>query len=245
MASYWTKVNKVIEDSDVLLLVLDCRMVKETRNKELEDKIKENKKILIYVVTKCDIADSKEIYRYKQRLRPSVFISSKEKTGISDLREIIHIQAKNIKGEIKVGVLGYPNVGKSSLINALKGRSSAPTSALSGYTKGIQKIKAGSKIILFDTPGVIPGKERDFMKHAMTGTIDFTKTKEPDLVVFELMEKFPGKIEKHFNVKINPDFEDSLENIALKKNILKKGNEPDIKRISTMILTAWQKGLIK
>ncbi len=246
MAKFWAQVNSVIDDADILLLLLDARMVKETRNREIEDKVKEKNKSLVYVVTKCDIADKESFYKYKQRLKPSVFTSTKDYQGLRDLRELIHIigDKRKIEGKIKVGVLGYPNVGKSSLINALKGRKSAPTSALSGYTKGIQKIKTGSRIILLDTPGVIPGKERDEMKHAMIGTIDFTKAKEPELVVFELMERVPGKIEKFYNVQ-GEDFEVILEDIAIKKKIMKKGNIPDTSRMARMILTQWQKGLLK
>ena len=58
--------------------------------------------------------------------------------------------------KFKVGVLGYPNTGKSSIINALKGRASAPTSPVSGYTKGMQWIRASKRMYLLDPPGVFP-----------------------------------------------------------------------------------------
>ena len=98
---------------------------------------------------------------------------------------------------------------------------------------------------MLDTPGVLPGKEKYEMKHSITGVVDFTKTKEPDLVVFEMMEQFPGKIEKHYDVEIKEDYEITLENIAIKKNVLSKGNIPDSERMARMILTQWQKGNIK
>lgn len=248
MPDFWKVVNQVINDADILLLILDARLIPETRNIEIEHKVKRLNKPLIYVITKCDLVkDKKTLEQSKKTLDPSVFVSAKEHLGTSLLREKIFIEAKKAKlhsHNIHVGVLGYPNVGKSSLINALKGKRSAKTSILSGYTKGLQKLRAG-KIILLDTPGVIPYHEKDFLKHASIGTMDFTQVKEPDIVVMHLMERFPGKIEKHYQVKILEDKEETIENIARKQNIMKKGGQPDLMRMATEILKDWQKGAIK
>ena len=89
--SFWKQVNNVIDDSDIVLLVLDARMVKDTRNKEIEDKVKERKKSIIYVIIKFDLADDSVKFRYKNRLKPVVFVSSKEYTGVSELKERILI----------------------------------------------------------------------------------------------------------------------------------------------------------
>ena len=250
MANFWDLVNKVINEADVLLLVLDGRLIKETRNKEIERKIKESKKPLIYVVNKCDLVKEDDLRKYRERMRSTVFISSKNKTGLKSLQEMIHIVFSKLKkpkienqlNKINVGVLGYPNVGKSSLINAMKGKKSAKTSALSGYTKALQKIRTDKKIVMIDTPGVIPYKEDNDLKHSLTGTIDFTKIKEPDTIVIEMMQQFPGKIESFYEVKPREDHEETIEEIALKKKILIKGGKPDTIRMSRMIITEWQSG---
>ena len=239
-------VNKVIIQADILLMTLDARLVDETRNQEIEDKVKYLNKPLIYVITKCDLADKAEVEKHKKELGLAVFVSAKEHHGIKMLREKILIEAKRIgKKEVRVGVLGYPNVGKSSLINAMKGRKAASTSSLSGHTRGLQNVKADNRIMLIDTPGVIPYQEKDFMKHAFIVTIDFVKTKEPDLVVMGLMERFPGKIESFYGVKEKEDKEETIEEIALKSNTLKKGGIPDTMRMAKTILKDWQKGAIK
>ena len=176
-----------------------------------------------------------------------MFVSAKEHHGTTMLKDRILIEAKKAYKDIKkvkVGVLGYPNVGKSSLINALKGRHAASTSILSGHTKGVQRVKATNRIMFLDTPGVIPYKEKEPIKHAFIGTTDFTKAKEPDLIVIGLMDRFPGRVEMFYGVGIEEDKEETIEKIALKRNILKKKAEADIERTARMILKEWQKGKI-
>lgn len=246
MGNFWTMVNQVIGDADVLLMVLDARLVQETRNSEIEYKVKQANKPLIYVVTKSDLVEREEAEKWKNTLKPCVFISSTKHLGTTRLRERILIEAKRAypdKYSVWVGVLGYPNVGKSSLINALKGKKSAPTSITSGYTKGIQKIRADNRIMLLDTPGVIPYAEKS-TNHALTGTIDFNKVRDPDLAAMDLMTKFPGRVERFYGVKVNKDLEETIEAIAVKNNILIRGGTPDALRMARMILKDWQKGLI-
>ncbi len=246
MANFWDLVNKVIRNADILLLVLDSRMAESTRNLEIEDKVAQSGKPLIYVLNKCDLVDKEYIEKYKKTLPNSIFVSAKEHLGTTKLRQKIFINASRLKiDEIKVGVLGYPNVGKSSIINALKGKGSTPTSSVSGYTKALQNVNVGGKITLIDTPGVIPYKEHDGVKHNMIATIDHIKEKDPDVVAQKLMQEFPGSIEQCYGMEIIDDKEETLELIAKKFNMMLKGNEPDVMRAARKILYDWQTGKIK
>jgi ribosome biogenesis GTPase A len=85
----------------------------------------------------------------------------KKRAGSRALRERIKIEAKRLKVKrgVQIAVIGYPNTGKSSLINFLIGRSSTPVSQQSGFTKGIQKLRLSTGIFLMDSPGVIPDAE--------------------------------------------------------------------------------------
>lgn len=245
MRTFWNMVNNVISDADILLIVLDSRMAQETRNLEIETKVAASGKPLVYVLNKCDLVDKHILEQYKRVIPNSVFISAKFHLGTTKLREKILMTASKLKLEskVRVGVLGYPNVGKSSLINALKGKSATKTSSVSGYTKHIQKVRT-SKIILLDTPGVIPYKEHDRLKHNIIGTLDHNKEKDPDIVAVNLMETFPGVIEKYYNVYVSDDKEKTLENIAIKRNMVIKDSKPDIKRAAKTILNDWQTGKI-
>ncbi len=243
MRTFWNMVNRVIQGSDILLLVLDARMAQGTRNLEIEDKVAASGKPLIFVLNKCDLVDKPILEQYKRFIPNSIFISAKHHLGTVMLREKILRTAGrlNIDTKVRVGVLGYPNVGKSSLINALKGKGSAKTSSISGYTKHIQKVRT-SRIILLDTPGVIPYKEKNDFKHNVIGTIDHSKEKEPDYVAVSLMHMFPGVIEKCYGVETITDKEQTLENIAIVRNMVKKGSKPDVIRAAKMILKDWQTG---
>jgi len=248
MASYWKVVNVVIHEADVLLLVLDARQPYDTINKELVDKARLNKKPLIYVITKADLIDRSLANSSMVKLEPVVFVSGKTGVGMSQLYKEIFSQAKAsgcMKGMVKVGVLGYPNVGKSSLINAMKGEYVAKTSGLSSYTRNTQMVRAKNRVMVIDTPGVIPTDRKNYMKSAMIGSLDFTHVREPVEVVIGLMKKYSGKLERFYGVEHTGDYEETIDSIAMKKKIVHKGGAPDKIRISRMILADWHKGIIK
>ncbi|MBI3033152.1 50S ribosome-binding GTPase [Candidatus Woesearchaeota archaeon] len=246
MANFWKLVNEVIDRADLLLIVLDARLVDETRNIELEKKITVKGKPFILVLNKCDLTSKEYLEKKKKTLKNAVFISSLQHLGTTMLRDKIFATAKKKKNEkITVGVVGYPNTGKSSVINALKGQKSAPASSQSGYTKAIQLVRADNRIYLIDTPGVIPFEEKDQIKHALMGAIDATKVKDPDVAAMRLIEILEGKAEAHYGLEKQSDSEVALEKIAKKLNKLKKHNELDLELVGRLILQDWQKGKIK
>lgn len=243
MANFWDLVNKVIIASDIILLVGDARMPEESLNREVFDKVMRAKKKLIYILNKCDLI-KKEEQTYKNPWVPFIIYVSASK-HFNTLALYKKIKEVSHGKEAVIGVLGYPNTGKSSIINALRGRKSAPTSSQAGFTKGVQKICLSKELLLLDSPGVIPYKESDESKHALIAAKNPHTLQDPEYAVSELLEQNPGMVEKFYKVPVSEDFEQTLEIIALKKNIFLKGRKPDTKRTAFVILTDWQKGRIR
>lgn len=243
MANYWRIVNDVIREADILLEVLDARMVEESRNMEIEDKVKKAGKELIYVINKCDMVEKSQLEKYKRELRPCVFMSATKRLGTGFLRQEIMKRAK--RDVFKVGVLGYPNTGKSSVINALKGRSSASTAPVSGHTRGVQLIRVSKRMYLVDTPGVFPYREKDEQKHAAISARTFGNIKDPEGAAMGLIEQFPKQVTGYYGVEGDDDPEVVLERIAFRLNKLRKGSVADLNAAARILLQDWQKGKIK
>src|SRR3989338_6954643 len=137
-------IDQVVGEADIILEILDSRFLEKTRNLEVEKKVKDLGKILIYIFNKSDLVDINQVKMEEDfaALKPSLFFSSTNRKGSATLMRMIKMQVKKIKKDIvNIGVIGYPNTGKSSIINLLAGRSVSRTSSEAGFTKGIQKIK--------------------------------------------------------------------------------------------------------
>ena len=239
MKNFWGIVNHVVKQADIILLVLDARFPEQTDNPELIEKAGE--KDIIYVLNKADLVERKTLERLKKKYPNCIYISSKEHQGTTMLLHKILEIAQGQK--VSVGVVGYPNTGKSSVINALKGRKSASTSPHSGHTKAKQLIKITDNVYLIDTPGVLPYMERDKIKLAMIGAEDFTKTKDPDLAAMELIKNKKKMICKFYGVKESAP-EKVIEHIEIKYKRLSKGGKANINETARIILRDWQKGKI-
>jgi len=252
--------KEVIKISDIILEILDARFISETRNEDIEEEIKKRGKKIIYVLNKSDLVNLREKISEIRKLgiEDFIFVSCKKRQGVSKLRSKIKEEVKRMKksGEIKyerahVGIVGYPNTGKSSLINILSGRSSAGVGAQAGFTKGMQKIRLSSEILILDTPGVIPDKKYSHENLIAVGhqvrvgarTID--KIKDAEDIVFNLMKTNSKEIEDFYKIKSNGDFELFIEQLGKKRNFLKKGGVVDEDRASRLVIRDWQAGKIK
>jgi hypothetical protein len=247
MANFWKLVNRILERSDIVLEIVDARFIEETRNKEIEDKIKKKQKLFIIVANKSDLADTDELVDKVLHLPNCVMLSSKNKQGTAMLKKKILSLAKG--GHVKVGVVGYPNTGKSSVINALAGSSKAKTSAQSGHTRALQLIRAGPRIMLIDTPGVIPYMQNNEASLAAIGSVDANQLKDPIMAAEKLIEKISGKVIAFYGLDLKPEQADDpdeiIEAVAKKKNLLMSGARPDVRLASITIIKDWQKGMIK
>lgn len=148
-------------------------------------------------------------------------------------------------GKLTVGVFGYPNVGKSSVINSLTRRRAAGVSSRPGHTKAIQEIEIDSKVTLIDSPGVVLTDE-DEVTLLLRNTI-----KAEDVVdVMRAIDEILKRAQKEEMLKLFKiaDFSGTTEflvNVALRTGKLKKGGVPNLEEAARIVIKEWNDGKIK
>jgi len=246
---FWTVVNEVIRKADIILELLDARMPELTRIEKLEAKAKHFGKKVILVINKSDIISKNSLETIDRYYKDTdhVMVSCKKSTGIFNLIKMIKKLVKSDK--IKVAVIGYPNTGKSSLINKLSKGGKAKTSSESGFTKGKQLITGKQGLMLVDTPGVVPFADRDEVRLGLVSGISPEKLDDPETVAYELVKIINRNNHKVLAEVYSIDSElneyETIEAIGAKNNMLRKGGIVDEKRAAIKLLYDWHKGKIK
>ena len=285
--AYIKILDQVIENSDVILEVLDARDPLICRNLELENKIKNNKKKLILVLNKIDlipIQNAIDWQKYLSNEFPCVLFKSntqikntnlsqsnlfdkniKEKKeyienilksnksiGNEELLNILKNYSRidvGIKSNIVVGVIGIPNVGKSSLINSLTRGKNVGVSNIPGYTKGLQEIILDNNIRLLDCPGIVMSNNENNILYNIIRTEDI---KEPIEVVSKILKKIEQEyFLKTYNLDISilKGSELTVEKIIYlvgeKMKKYKKGGIVDLDKSARIIINDWNLGKLK
>ena len=244
---YWKVIEDIINESDIVLEILDARMPELSRNEEIEKIVKSKNKKLILILSKSDLVPKKLVENKRRKFLKEHPCFSVSKYNVDKLRNYIFSISKNYES-IKIGVVGYPNTGKSSIINALIRRKKAPISSRAGTTHGQQWIKFKENIMIIDSPGVIPLRENDEIRLALIGSRNPEKLKNLDLVAYKIVNlfKYSNNLEKYYKIEFkNKSPEEIFEKIGRKKGYLKKGNEIDEKRIAINLVRDWQSGKLR
>jgi len=246
---FWPVVKRVIKDSDIVLFILDARMPELSQNSEIIRMAKYHTKKVVYVFNKIDLIGQGRTNVLKKKYPGAFFVASRKNEGISTLRTGLKILAKKMRvEEPQVGVVGYPNVGKSSVINALARGARAKTGSKAGVTRGIQWINAGGLKVL-DSPGAIPFEDAS-KKLGLLGAKDPEKMKVPEKVADELIRMFldngkKGLLEKFYNMELSDDSYEIMLEVGEKRGFLMRKGEVDERKVAIQIVRDWQKGKLK
>ncbi len=237
---FWIVAKKIVRTADVVLEVLDARFPNITRITRLEKLAKDK---LILVINKADLVSKKTLDKIRTEFKNSkyVLVSSKNSRNIRSLMKLI-------RNKGKVSIIGYPNTGKSTLINRLSSGGRAKTSSESGFTHGKQLI-AGKGFMLMDTPGIVPFADRDEVRLGLVSGISPSKLEDPDLVATKLIHMFKknniSEFGRYYDVDMSLDSYSILLEIGKKRHMLLKKGEIDERRAAISVLEDWHKGKVK
>ncbi|MCQ6557939.1 ribosome biogenesis GTPase YlqF [Paenibacillus mendelii] len=268
---HMTRARRQIQEKlkliDIAIELLDARIPLSSRNPMVDEILLDKPRLI--VLNKADLADSKTteqwIAAFKAAGHVSVAVDSSTGTKVNEIpvmaKQILHekIARQIAKGmnprAIRGLIVGIPNVGKSTLINRLAGRSIAETGDRPGVTKGQQWIKVGKDMELLDTPGILwPKFEDQLVGHrlAMTGAIKEQILNVEDIAFFavkELAHRYWPTIAERFGLDKPPsDLEDAdeivriMEDIGRKRGCLVSGGRVDLEKASGIILRELRAG---
>lgn len=248
----WNELYKVIDSSDVVLQVLDARDPLGTRSPPVEKYLKNEKahKHLIFVLNKVDLVPTWVTQRWVAILSaeyPTVAFHASlthpfgKGSLINLMRQFskLHVDKK----QISVGLIGYPNTGKSSIINTLRSKKVCKVAPIAGETKVWQYVTLMRRIYLIDCPGIVyPSAETDTEK-VLKGVVRVELIQNPEDYIVPVLERVkPEYIRKTYKIPEWTDSVDFLEKLAKRTGKLLKKGEPDISQVARMVLNDWQRG---
>jgi nuclear GTP-binding protein len=282
--TYLRDLRSVVDQSDVILQVLDARDPLACRARILEKMVLEENagKRIILVLNKIDLVPRAIAVRWLAYFRkefPTIAFKAstqKQKTnlgraskdslsatrdgdntqgdqscmGADSLLQLLknYSRNKNLKTAITVGVVGFPNVGKSSLINSLKRSRVVGVSATPGFTKTLQVVQLDKKVKLIDSPGVLfrdseHGQQSSML--ALQNAIDPGLIEEPEQVVQVLMDRIGSEpLMQVYKVARFRSTKEFLMAVAHKRGKLTRGGIPDFKAAARQVLVDWNAGVI-
>ncbi len=258
------KIEQDIKLVDAVTEIIDARIPVSSRNPILDQIIKSKPRIIL--LNKCDMADPNQtlnwIKYYKNENITAIAVDCKTGKGLnlflpsvnSALKDKLEIRKSKgiVRKNVRIMVVGIPNVGKSSFINKMSKGTKAKVEDRPGVTRGNQWFSIGKGYELLDTPGVLWPKFDDPTvgeKLAFTGAIK-DQVIDIELLAVKILEllrdEYKNELIERYKLKkediSNFTGYELLELIGKKRGMLISRGEIDTARASTMILDEFRAG---
>ena len=253
------KLKEQLNLVDAVIEVVDARLPISSSYENITRLLGQKPRLIL--LNKSDLTDKEELKNWIKILseKNEVPVLVSDAKNSKDLNFIIKkaeelaepkIQEIMKKGLLRrparIMVVGMPNVGKSSIINKLTKSSKTKVGAKAGVTRQQQWVRINPKLELLDTPGIIPMTQDDqqaAQKLAFVNSVS-ENAYSNELVATELVEllkeKYPEQLKAYYDLNDSC----SLEGIALSRNWIISGGQPDIERTSVYVLRDFREGKI-
>ncbi len=252
-------VREVLPTVDVLIEVLDARIPFSSQNPMIAEIMGD--KPCIKLLNKSDLADPEmttiwQDYLEQQRNIQTLQTDVKGQNKLGHITDLCHklIPNKGREGDyrqIQAMIIGIPNVGKSTLINSLAGRTIAKTGNEPAVTKNQQRIKLDGGITLIDTPGMLWPKiehENYGYRLAATGAIKETATDNTDVAFATaeyLLMAYPQRLVERYNLDKQPNNElELIEAIGRLRGCLRSGGDVLLEKASNILISELRSGVL-
>jgi len=263
---HMTKARRMIAENvkqiDAICEVIDARIPLSSRNPDLDDMTDGKPRLII--LNRVDQADPAETKKWAAHFKTSgaavVETDSKSGKGVGGFNSAVRtllsekIEQYASKGQVgrqlRLMVVGIPNVGKSSFINRVAKRKATQTSDRPGVTRGKQWISLGNGLELLDTPGVLWPKFEDQTvaeNLAFTGAIRDVIMDIETLganLMLRLNEDYPERLVERYKIAVSKDLDgfELLSLAAAKRGFLVQGGDYDLERMAVILLDEFRAG---
>ncbi|OCK85211.1 nucleolar GTP-binding protein 2, partial [Lepidopterella palustris CBS 459.81] len=251
----WNELYKVMDSSDVILHVLDARDPLGTRCRSVEKYLKEEAphKHLVFILNKIDLVPMRVAAAWVRALskeyptlafRASMNNSFGKGSLIGLLRQFSSLHSD--RKQISVGAIGYPNTGKSSIINTLRAKKVCVVAPIAGETKVWQYVTLMKRIYLIDCPGIVPPNKSDTDEELLLrGVVRTENIEHPAQYIDAVLARCqPRHIQRTYDIKGYKDSTDFLEQLARKGGRLLKGGEADVDACAKMVINDFLRGKV-
>lgn len=175
-------------------------------------------------------------------------LSRSGSVGAEALMQLLknYCRSLDIKTSISVGIVGYPNVGKSSVINSLKRTKAAGVSSTPGFTKCMQEVQLDKNIKLLDSPGIV-FDDADVEGVLLRNCVNVDSLSDPPTAVAALLKRCDSQdlMMIYALPRFDPaDVQGFLALLARKMGKLLKGGVPDRNSAARVLLRDWNTGKV-
>ena len=243
-------IGERIKEIDVVIEMLDARLPGSSANPMLAELIQG--KPGLKILSKQDLADplQTDAWLAHYNAKPDVRALALDTSMVSPAKALIEAcqQLAPLRGgmvkPMRVLICGIPNVGKSTLINTLKGKKATKTGDEAGVTKLEQRITLADDFYLYDTPGVLWPRiivEQTGFNLAASGAIGVNAFDE-EVVALELlnylMAHYPAAIEARYKIKDVASYTDEtlLEAIARQRGAIQSGGRVNTSKAAELLI---------